>query len=489
MSEPMLALSANIPAILALALLAVFLLGILLRVLGSRGYFSRAAANVFLLALLALICEGVRQRTLLPLSLTAWLKGLELLLLALLAVQLIVKLYIEQYLERRRKFVARIVRDLTTVLIIALFALLFLRVVLNVSLMAILTQSAILTAVIGLAMQDTIGNFISGLIIQIEKPFDLNDWIEIDGQRGQVREINWRYTKIETEDRIYMIIPNNKIAAEKLINYSKPTLELKEFITIGVGYEVPPVKVKQAVLAILKANSQVIRKEESEVFLHAYGDSSIVYRIGYMISNPGLRRDVQDEIYSAIWYQFKKHLIEIPYPIRTLIMKPPGIAGPDVSESSRLLARLELFAGASPEALEHLVRFGLSHTIAPGQMVVQDQEPGDSMFFILDGDFNVIKNQRISAVLHKGDFFGEMSLLTGEKRAARVEAATGGTLLEIERSAFKIIVATEPAIMRQIEAIFAQRAAANVELARDKTDPEAVKAGLWQRFKKRFGLA
>ena len=111
------------------------------------------------------------------------------------------------------------------------------------------------------------------------------------------------------------------------------------------------------------------------------------------------------------------------------------------------------------------------------------------MFFILDGDFNVMKDRRIATVLHNGDFFGEMSLLTGEKRTAQVEAATRGTLLEIDRSAFKILIETEPTVLRQIETIFGERCKANANLARSKTDQETLKVGLFQRFKKRFGLA
>lgn len=489
MIEPILALSMQPHALLAIAIGTFVVLWGLLRILVRLHWVSLNAAQVFQLAVLVLICEGIRTRMPLPLFLAPWLKAIELALMAFLTVQVVVKLYIGQYLEhRRRVFVARIIRDLTTVLIVVLFALLFLRLVLNVNLATILTPSAILTAIIGLSMQDTIGNFIAGLIIQIEKPFDLDDWIEVDGQRGQVREMNWRYTKIETIDKIYMIIPNNKISTEKVINYSKPTPVVKEFINIGVSYDVAPVKVKQAILSILKTNPHVIQKEESEVFLHEYGDSNIVYRIAYMIGDPGMHRSIRDEVYSAIWYQFKKHVIEIPYPIRTVIMKQPS-AQADLSEPVRLLGSMPLFTGVSPEGLEHLIRFGLTHTIAPGHVVVKEQEPGDSMFFILDGDFNVMKDKRITTILHKGDFFGEMSLLTGEKRTAHVEAATRGTLLEIDRSAFKILIETEPAVLRQIETIFGERCKANANLTRTKADPETLKASLFQRFKKRFGLA
>ncbi len=489
MIEPILALPMQPYAWLAIAIGAFILLWGFLRILVRLHLVTLNVAQVFQLAVLVLICEGIRTRMPLPVCLAPWLKALELALMALLTVQVVVKLYIGQYLQQRRRiFVARIIRDLTTVLIVVLFALLFLRLVLNVNLAAILTPSAILTAIIGLSMQDTIGNFIAGLIIQTEKPFDLDDWINIEGQRGQVREMNWRYTKIETTDKIYMIIPNNKISTEKVVNYSKPTPVVKEFINIGVSYDVPPVKVKQAVSAILKTNPHIVQKDESAVLIHECGDSAIVYRIEYMIADPGAHRKVRDEVFSAIWYQFQKHAIEIPYPIRTVIMKQPS-APADLSEPVRLLGSLPLFTGVSPEGLEHLVRFGLTHTIAPGHVAVREQEPGDSMFFILDGDFNVMKDQRITTVLHKGDFFGEMSLLTGEKRTAQVEAATRGTLLEIDRSAFKILIETEPAVLRQIEVIFDQRCKANADLARNKADPEAPKISLFQRFKKRFGLA
>lgn len=475
---------------LAIAIGAFLLLWLILHVLVRLRLFSQNAAQALQIAAIVLICEGVRIKIPLPVFLAPWLKGLQIVLLAFFTVQVVVRIYVEQYLvQRRHIFVARIIRDLITVLIVTIFVLFFLRLVLNLNLATILTPSAILTAIIGLSMQDTIGNFIAGLIIQIEKPFNLDDWIEIEGRRGQVREINWRYTKIETTDKIYMIIPNNKISTEKIINYSKPTPVVKEFIDIGVSYDIAPIKVKQTVLAILKANAHVIQKEQSEVLLHEYGESSIIYRIAYMIGDPGMHRYIRDEVYSAIWYQFKKHTIGIPYPIRTVIMQAPSIQA-DRGESARVLGSLALFTGVSTEGLEHLIRFGLTHAIAPGHVVVKDQEPGESMFFILDGDFNVIKDQQIATVLHKGDFFGEMSLLTGAKRTAQVAAATRGTLLEIDRSAFKTLIETEPAVLHQIETIFDERCKANADdLERGKAEAEALKVSLFQRFKKRFGLA
>lgn len=469
------------------ALGALFLIWCISLVLRRASLISRETMQFLLLACLAFIYESIRRWAPIPEHLNPWLKTLELVLLTFLTIHVVVKLYIGRFLERRRSLpMARILRDLTTVLIIAVFGMVFLRMVLNVNLTAILTPSAILTAIVGLSLQDTIGNFIAGLIIQIEKPFDHNDWIEVDGQRGQVRELNWRYTKIETTDKIYLIIPNARLSAEKLINYSKPTPVVREFLTIGVSYDVPPVKIKQAVMAVLKSNSRIINKDACEVLLHQYGDSSIIYRIGYMIGDPGEYRYVRDEVHSAIWYQFRKHAIEIPFPIRTVIMKQPAPEN-DHEAPAQLLGALSLFEGVQADSLNALARFGLTHATAPGQTIVLEQTPGETMFFILDGEFNVLQNRQQKTTLRKGDFFGEMSLLTGARRNADVVAASHGKLLEIDRGAFKILIETEPLVIQHIEKIFAERCQTN-NTATDSAAAEN-KSNLFQRFRKRFGLA
>jgi len=464
-------------------LAAVFFIGLVPLAKTSK----TALLKIFHPLVLVGLCEYLK-RFIFP-EFTRPINGIELFLAAWLCVHLIVNLYIGQFLMQRQKIaVSRIVRDTIKLVIIGLFVILFLRGVLHWNLAAILTPSAILTAIIGLAMQDTIGNFIAGLLIQAEKPFDLNDWIEIEGQQGQVRELNWRYTKIETLDRYYMIVPNSKIATQKVLNYSKPTPTVNEYLSIGVSYDVPPLKVKRAIEAILNANPNIVQDGLEGVFLHEYADSSIVYKIKYAIRDFSIHRQVRDEVYSAIWYQFKKQAIEIPYPIRTVIMQNQP-APQDNAQFIGILGATPFFNGANKDSLANLLRFGLIMNFEPEKTVIENNDEGDSMFFILAGEFNVMRDGRIVSVLGTGDFFGEMSLLTGEKRNARVAAKTRGTLLEIDRNAFKVLLESEPAILRQIESVFNQRAFANKEALQDKAKGEEIKQTLWGRFKRIFGLA
>jgi len=414
--------------------------------------------------------------------------GVELLLAAWLCIHLIVNLYIGQYLVRLRKItVSSIVRDTLRFVIIGIFLAVFLRSVLGWNLAAILTPSAILTAIIGLAMQDTIGNFIAGLLIQTEKPFDLGDWIEIEGQAGQVRELNWRYTKVETLDRHYVVVPNNKIAAQKLVNYSKPTPLVNEFLTIGVSYDVPPLKVKRAIESILDANANIVKDGQAGVFLQDYADSGIIYKIKYPIRDFAIHRQVRDEVLSAIWYQFKKQEIEIPYPVRTVIMRPQA-GQPNDHKLIDFLSSIPFFKGAGKVNLNNLLHFGLIRNFAPQQQVFDNGDDGDAMFFILGGEFDIIRDGKTISTLCRGGFFGEMSLLTGEKRTARVEAKTGGSLLEIDRNAFRVLLEGEPSLMEQIEIIFNQRALANKEAQSSQTKREEIRQTLLARFKKLFAL-
>jgi signal-transduction protein with cAMP-binding, CBS, and nucleotidyltransferase domain len=212
-----------------------------------------------------------------------------------------------------------------------------------------------------------------------------------------------------------------------------------------------------------------------------------VYKIKYAIRDFAYHREIRDEVLSAIWYEFKKHIIEIPYPIRTVIMKEPTPRGTD-PRLTETLAQIPFFAGISKAGISNLCMFGLFRDCEEGDVIIENDKEGDSMFFVLEGSFNVIRHNQAVSVLCKGDFFGEMSLLTGEKRNARVVAKTPGRLLEIDRHAFKTVLDNEPGIMSQIENVFNIRARAIKEESPNAVKTEEIKQNFWSRFKQIFGL-
>src|SRR5690606_39397019 len=108
---------------------------------------------------------------------------------------------------------------------------------------SLLATSALLTAVIGLSLQETLGNLFAGLAIQAERPFEVNDWIQFDEHRhrvGRVVEINWRATKVETSDRVILTVPNGVLARAPIMNFSRPTALVRRSVYVDAPFDAPP---------------------------------------------------------------------------------------------------------------------------------------------------------------------------------------------------------------------------------------------------------
>src|SRR6185436_19194854 len=108
--------------------------------------------------------------------------------------------------------------------------------------------SAVGAAVVGFALQDTLGNAISGLAIQIDRPFRVGHWITVGAFEGLVAEITWRATKLRTKSGNLVIVPNNIVAKEAINNYSVPEVPTRLSFEIGASYDTPPNATKEALM-------------------------------------------------------------------------------------------------------------------------------------------------------------------------------------------------------------------------------------------------
>lgn len=410
-------------------------------------------------------------------------KTIEILAFGILFKVLIVDYYYLEFLKKRNVKTNKIIADLLKLIILIILALYFLRAVFEVNLATILTPSAILTAVIGLSMQDTIGNLISGLIIQLEKPFEIGDWIDVGGLKGEVTEINWRYTRIKNIEDIYIIIPNNVIAKDKVINFSKPTRSVNQIITMGVSYSASPLLVKSSIKEVLSSHREA---KLINVLLKEYGDSSIVYDIYYTVNDYSKIRIVKDSIYSGIWYKFKSKGIEIPFPIRTVIMKSEEKEKMISDELLEKIKNTDIFSELNENALKEFLNYGILREYNGGETVVKEGESGETMFFVIEGSFDVIRGGKTIGLIKNGDFFGEMSLLTGEKRYATVVASEFSKAIEIDREAFKVLLEKEKKIIDKLKVVLDKRIKEKEESFEEKSFKKLKQNNLFERFKKIF---
>ena len=477
----------NIFLILSLSsvIFLALLLFLVLQVLAKKGKISHNISRLVKYIFISIVCEFVIYfySSFAPVIKIA--RGLEIIAIGVFVKIALVDIYYLEVIKNKTKKTSHIIADILKFIIVAVFLLYFLRSVFEFNLAAILTPSAILTAIVGLSMQDTIGNLISGLIIQLEKPFEIGDWIEIDGTVGEVTEINWRYTKIKNIEDVYIIVPNNNIAKDKVINYNKPTPSVNQIITMGVSYSASPLLVKSAISEVVMSNPNAKLKG---IFLKEYGDSAIIYDIFYNVKGFEKIRKTKDEIYSGIWYKFKNKGIDIPFPIRTVIMKNKEEKKDINPELLEKLKKSDIFSEISDNALNEFLSYGLINDYFENEVVIKEGEEGESMFFVLEGEFEAIKSGKQIGSLTAGDFFGEMSLLTGDKRYATIKAKERSRAIEIDRQAFKVLLQRERKIIEKVKHAIEERMKADKSKKTSELKEKMTEGGLFEKFKKIFGI-
>ena len=158
------------------------------------------------------------------------------LLLAFAVINFVVALSINPWrLDRLPERFPNIVQDTLVIALFGLAATLILRD-------RVMATTAVGAVVIGLALQDTLGNLFAGLAIQIEKPFRVGDWVTIGGQDGMVSEITWRATKMRTKAGNFVVVPNSVLAKDTITNYCEPTRLLRLQVDIGAAMTCRPTR-------------------------------------------------------------------------------------------------------------------------------------------------------------------------------------------------------------------------------------------------------
>jgi len=192
----------------------------------------------------------------------------------------------------------------------------------ELSLGPLLATSAITSLVLGLALQPILGNLFAGIVISLEKPFRLEDWIRVGQMEGRVVEITWRTTHVRTRDNDNLIIPNGKIAEEYVLNYHYPNPMHLARVRVGASYAAPPYRVRRALLECVAGVDGVLDKPSPDVYVVEFAASAIDYELRVWIRDITEIGRIKSELMTRIWESFKRHGITIPFPIRTLEFAP-----------------------------------------------------------------------------------------------------------------------------------------------------------------------
>lgn len=398
--------------------------------------------------------------------------------------------------------VPRIFRDILQGLLFICMALVLFRTM-GVDLGSLLTTSAILTAVIGLSLQESLGNLVAGLAVRAERPFEIDDWVEIlDGQTsiGRVVEINWRATKLRTNEQFEVVVPNGLIAKSTFRNYTRPDPIARRVVDFQAPYSTPPDQIRNVVLAALRGTPQIQQSPPPRLWLAGFGESGINYQAVYFISDIAARNDIDSDVRTRIWYALHRANISMPFPVRNVnvrqIVETPARDATDLNLDERfdVLARIALFRDMPEPEQRALAETAQVLLYAAGENLIFEGDAGNDLFVVARGEVVAVTQNAAGetvelASIGVGHVFGELSLLTGV-RGATITATAESVVLRISHDEFRRIVSNVEGLGEMLLAALVERQAKlsrPEELGLDPSVSNAVvRSALFDRIRRFF---
>jgi len=237
--------------------------------------------------------------------------------------------------------VPTLLRDLIRIALVAAGGLVIYSKVWGQEVGGALTALGVGSVVIGLALQEPLGNLVSGLMLLFERPLKDGDWVRAGDVTGRVTEINWRSVHIETATRELHIVPNVSLYKSEFSNLSRPTLVRTEVVEIGFGYDDPPNRVKEVLQEMLESIPGVLATPAPVVRAIGYGDYSVTYRLIFSVATQEELWAIRDGIVCRVWYVARREGLTIPYPIQMEYGpgESPGRPEPSPAEALKPHAR------------------------------------------------------------------------------------------------------------------------------------------------------
>jgi|GEM_PF-339745 len=366
----------------------------------------------------------------------------------------------------------------------------------GIQLTALFTGSTIVGIVVGLALQDTLGNLFAGLALQADQSFQVGDVISVGTLgNGVVESVSWRGAKIRTFQNKLLVISNAALGKESLEVAPKDNLNAR-LVFFNTVYTASPAHTAQVVREAIRVSENVSPKIRPIVRVRALGADGIDWEIKYWLDDYSKYNDTDALIRQRVWYAFQREKIQFAFATRTIHIEEKAVeAAPEeiVNTIADRLNRVSIFMPLSEDEIEKLANASTSRVYAPGETIVRKGQKGGSMFVIISGAVKVQiperDYQKTINNLAENDFFGEMSLLTGEPRTANVIAVAETKVLRIDKDGLKPIFESNPTLVDSIcEQIEERKELVKTTAAADDAAQTTTRRGVMTSIRSFFGL-
>src|SRR6478735_8492739 len=306
--------------------------------------------------------------------------------------------------------VPRLLRDLLRLLLVAIGLAMVYSFVWGREIENALAALGVTSIVVGLALQEPLGNLFSGLMLLMERPFEVGETIEVGSVAGEVREVNWRSAHIEAFGGSIMVVPNSTLNKETIVNFSRPRPQRMELVDVQFSLQDPPYKVRQALTELMRDTDGILEKPKPIAATLGYGDFGVKYRLIYRTATKD-RWPVKNELVTRIWYMAKRHGFTMPYPVEVTLQhqqeRPFTAAN---AEGADLLAQFPRLPEIPPEDRERTRTL----TFGVGERLFDEGDDLAGVYFVVSGavSLQVVRNHQVTeiATIHAGEFCGETGM-------------------------------------------------------------------------------
>ncbi len=377
----------------------------------------------------------------------------------------------------------RLMREVVALLVYLALGAIILRAM-GVEVTGLIATSAVITVVVGLALQQTLGNLLAGLALAWEQRLTIGTWVEMDGVVGVIEQTGWRSLVARTRLGERILMPNSDVGSARVKILGSGERPVAVPIRLGVAYATPPDAAKEVFRRVAADILVVLENPPPRILTVEFADSAVVYECRLWTNTPWCRDDLSDEFLTRAHAALARAGMEIPFPQRTLSRFQPQESSDTFARRRRAVAAGELFGDIPEEALDALAENSTLRRFAPGEAVVRDGEDSNAFYLVASGSAAVVQNRKEIARVEAGDFFGEMAFLTGTARTATVRATeTALEVIEVDDSSLHSLLENRTDLADQLAEKMAARQL-HGQTFRDETGAIISPAGLVGQFRK-----
>jgi small-conductance mechanosensitive channel/CRP-like cAMP-binding protein len=336
----------------------------------------------------------------------------------------------------------------------------------------VVATSAVITAVIALSLQDTLGNVVGGLALQTDESVQVDDWVKVGDVSGRIVDIRWRYTAIETRNGETVLVPNGVLIKSQVMilgrRQGKPR-QWRRWVFFHVDYRHPPPDVVAAVEGALRGCDipAVAKDPPPNCVLMDLGESWARYAVRYWLTDLQIDDPTDSLVRQRVFFALQRAGMRLALSKRALYVTKQDDAQKEAQvreETTRresALASVPLFAALSPEDRAELASSMSWAPFVEGEVLTRQGAKAHWLYVVVAGECSVRVAvdgaEREVGRIRAGEFFGEMGLLTGAPRAATVVAASRVDCWRLDRAAFQALLERRPELAEVVAAVLAER--------------------------------